>query len=89
MDLSNEAASGGIYNIGWGSGRSVLELDEIIRGFTGTALEPSFGPALPEEILRISLDSSKARSVLGWEPEIPFEEGLSDLVEYHRKRIVG
>ncbi len=89
MDLSNEAASGGIFNIGWGTGRSVLELDEIIRGFTGTALEPSFGPALPEEILRISLDSSKAGRVLKWKPAIPFEEGLSDLVDYHRKRMEG
>ncbi len=87
MDLTNTAASGDIFNIGWGKGRSVLELDEIIRGFTGTDLVPSFGPELAEEILRVSLDPSKANSILGWEASIPFEKGLSDLVEYHRKRI--
>ena len=87
MDLTNTGASGDIFNIGWGKGRSVLELDEIIRGFTGTDLVPSFGPELPEEILRVSLDPSKANSILGWEASIPFEKGLSDLVEYHRKRI--
>ncbi len=87
MDLTNARASGDIFNIGWGKGRSVLELDEIIRGFTGTDLVPSFGPELPEEILRVSLDPSKANSILGWEASIPFEKGLSDLVEYHRERM--
>lgn len=87
MDLTNERASGGIFNIGWGAGRSVLELDSIIRGFVGTSLEPSFGPALPEEILKIALDPSRAWKTLGWKATIPFEEGLRDLVDYHRDRI--
>jgi nucleoside-diphosphate-sugar epimerase len=87
LDLGNHAASRGIFNIGWGRGRSVLELDRIIRGFVGTDLEPEFGPPLPEEIQQIALDSSKAREVLGWNPSIPFETGLSDLVEFHRARL--
>ena len=87
MDLENTGASGGIFNIGWGTGRSVRELDRIIRDLVGTALEPEFGPPLPEEILQIALDGSLAREVLRWMPTIPFETGLSDLVEYHRSRL--
>lgn len=87
MDMRNTSASGGIFNIGWGTGRSVVELDELIRKYTGTDIVPSFGPALPEEILKVALDPSKAHSVLGWKARIPFEEGLKDLVEYHRERI--
>ncbi|PIE51504.1 UDP-glucose 4-epimerase [Candidatus Fermentibacteria bacterium] len=87
MDLEKEGISGGIFNIGRGRGRSVMELDRIIRGFTGTSLEPSFGPPLPEEILKVALDPSRANEILGWKAAIPFEEGLSDLVEYHRKRM--
>ncbi len=56
MDLSNKGASGGIFNIGWGEGRSVEELDRIIRGLVGTTLEPVYGPPLPEEILKVALD---------------------------------
>jgi UDP-glucose 4-epimerase len=89
LDLGNHAASRGIFNIGWGVGRSVLELDRIIRGFVGTDLEPEFGPPLPEEIQQIALDSSNARKVLGWNPSILFETGLSDLVEFHRARFGG
>ncbi len=87
MDLDRADISGEIFNIGFGRGRSVIELDRIIRGYVGTYLEPSFGPSLPEEILKIALNSSKAASILGWKPEIKFETGLKDLVEYHRARL--
>ena len=88
-DLSNEDISGETMNLGWGEGRSVTELDRIIRGFVGTDLEPGFGPALPEEISRIYLDAGKADRLMGWRPVIRFEDGLSDLVEYHRDRMSG
>jgi len=86
-EIVGVGVSGGIFNIGWGVGRSVRELDAILRGLVGTDLLPVFGPPLPEEILRIALDSTRAASVLGWTPSIPFESGLADLVGYHRARI--
>ncbi len=89
MDLERTDITGEIFNIGFGIGRSVIELDRIIRGYTGSDLEPTFGPSLPEEILKIALDSSKAENFLGWKPEIEFEKGLKDLVEYHRLRLAG
>lgn len=87
IDLSRPELSGEIFNIGWGRGRSVKELDSIIRGLVGTGLSPEYGPPLPEEILKVSLDATKARKVLGWSPTITFEDGLKDLVEYHRSRV--
>ncbi|MBN1434169.1 NAD-dependent epimerase/dehydratase family protein [Candidatus Fermentibacterales bacterium] len=84
-DPGNARASTSVLNIGWGEGHSVLELDEIIRKLVGTPVTPCFGPALPEEIGRIYLDSGKAAAILDWKPEIPFEEGLADLVDHLRK----
>ncbi len=87
MDLRHKELSGGIFNLGFGVGRSVLELDKIIRKHVGTDLEPTFGPALPEEIKRIALDGSRARKILGWEPTMDFDDGLGNLVEYHRQQL--
>ncbi|MCK5785467.1 MAG: NAD-dependent epimerase/dehydratase family protein [Candidatus Sabulitectum sp.] len=87
MDLSRSEIEGEIFNIGWGVGNSVEELDRIIRGYTDTDLKPSYGPALPEEIQKVALDPSKANSFLGWKAEIQFENGLKDLVEYHRNKL--
>jgi UDP-glucose 4-epimerase len=89
MDMESPGLPGQILNIGWGTGRSVLELDMLIRERVGTDLEPEFGPPLPEEIQRIALDSGRAAEILGWRPEISFEDGLTSLVEYHRKKLDG
>ena len=85
MDLSRTDISGQIFNIGWGKGRSVVELDKLIRGYVGTNDKPSYGPELPEEIKRISLNPAKANDLLGWFPKIEFEDGLKDLVDYLRE----
>lgn len=85
LDPGRTDISGGIFNLGWGVGRSVVELDSIIRRLTGTSLSPDHGPALPEEIARIALDAGHAERVLGWRPRITFEEGLEDLVEHLRR----
>lgn len=87
MDLTRSDIVGEIFNIGWGIGSSVEELDRVIRGYVGTDVKPVYGPALAEEILKVALDPTKANSVLGWKAQIPFEDGLEDLVEYHRNKI--
>jgi GDP-4-dehydro-6-deoxy-D-mannose reductase len=32
-------------------------------------------------------DCSKFRTISGWEPRIPFEQSLQDLLEYWRERL--
>lgn len=88
MNLSNREIEGDIFNIGWGKGSSVEELDRIIRSYAGTSLKPTYGPSLAEEIIKVSLDPSRANAILGWKASIPFEEGLKDLVEYHRNKML-
>jgi UDP-glucose 4-epimerase len=87
MDMEKPGLSGQVFNIGWGVGRSVLELDRLIRERVRTDLEPVFGPSLPEEIEKIALASGRAASVLGWTPSISFEEGIKSLVDYHRDKL--
>jgi len=87
MNLNKPEINGEIFNIGWGIGSSVEQLDRIIRGYVQTDLKPSYGPALPEEILQTALDPKKANTQLDWKAQIPFEKGLEDLVEYHRKKM--
>ena len=44
------------------------------------------GPAKPGEQRRSSIDSSLAKRILGWEPEVELERGLALTVEYFRQR---
>ncbi|HEY7370427.1 MAG TPA: UDP-glucuronic acid decarboxylase family protein [Thermoanaerobaculia bacterium] len=71
-------------NIGNPAELTVLQFAEVIRKLTGTASEIVFQP-LPVDDPRVRRpDIAKARSVLGWEPKVPLEEGLPRTIEYFR-----
>jgi dTDP-glucose 4,6-dehydratase len=40
----------------------------------------------PGHDTRYSLDTSKTREELGWQPMIPFDRGLKETVDWYRKR---
>jgi len=72
-------------NIGNPSELSVLEFAHTIRKLTGTRSEIVFKP-LPEDDPKVRQpDISRARALLGWEPKVKLEEGLSRTIEYFRQ----
>jgi UDP-glucose 4-epimerase len=72
-------------NIATGKQTNVLELAELVGRAMGQKPVIEMAPARPGELFRSSLDIAKARKVLGWKPEIGFEEGLPQLVDWFRK----
>ena len=74
----------GAYNVGTGVETDVLELGSIIAGLCDTGFEPEMAPARAGEVQRISIDSSRARDELGWEPESTLAQGLEATVESFR-----
>jgi UDP-glucose 4-epimerase len=68
----------GPLNIGTGKETSVVELFKILKGVSGNEdIEEVFGPAKEGEQRRSLLSYELAKEVLGWQPEVPVEEGLS------------
>lgn len=76
---------GGIYNLGWGKQISDLEVFHTVRKALESQIEPIFSQKRPGEIDHISLDSSKAKKELNWEPKVTFEEGIRLATEYYKK----
>jgi UDP-glucose 4-epimerase len=64
-----ETDGAGPYNVGTGRGTSVLEL-------SGRDFDPIFEPERPGEVQHISIDPSRAREELGWEPRMQLRDGL-------------
>jgi dTDP-glucose 4,6-dehydratase len=82
--LSNEHEP---VNIGNPHEMSILEFAEQIRRLTGSGSEIVFKP-LPVDDPRVRRpDISKAQRVLGWEPQVPFEEGMRRTIEYFKGRV--
>jgi UDP-glucose 4-epimerase len=63
----------------------VLTLADAVGRVMGMKPELEFAPPRAGELFRSSLDVSKAKRVLGWAPEVAFDDGLRELVEWFRK----
>lgn len=75
--------AGGIFNLGWGKEVKDIEVFQSVREMVGVSVEPRYAAKRPGELDRIALDCRKARKVLGWEPKIPFSEGVRETLEYY------
>jgi UDP-glucose 4-epimerase len=73
------------FNIATGRQTNVLELAELVGKVMGQKPAIEMAPARPGELFRSSLDVSKARRMLGWQPEVGFDDGLPQLVDWFRK----
>ncbi len=61
----------GAFNLGNGSGYSVLEVIETARAVTGRKIPVKTGPRRPGDPPRLVAAADKAHSLLGWQPEYP------------------
>ena len=76
---------GEVYNIGGGTELTNKELTGLLLEATGSGWEKV--ERVPDRLghdLRYSVDISKIRGELGYEPEVPFERGLGETVEWYR-----
>lgn len=71
---SPKVGKGEVINIGAGNDRTVAELASMIGGPT-KFIEPRFEPQ------RTIADISRAKKLLGWEPEVSLEDGIRELRE--------
>jgi UDP-glucose 4-epimerase len=76
--------SGAVVNLGTGVGTSVNQIFRTLGELLHFEGEPIYAPARPGEVGRIYLDASRARAVLGWEPRVPFRDGLERTLEWSR-----
>jgi dTDP-glucose 4,6-dehydratase len=77
--------AGEIYNIGGGTELSNRELTRLLLDATGR--DWSYVDQVEDRKghdLRYSVDIGKIRAELGYEPQVPFEQGLADVVQWYR-----
>jgi UDP-glucose 4-epimerase len=87
--LALDSAYCGPLNIGTGVENDVNRLFALLCEATGVPAAERHGPAKTGEQARSVLDPSRARSVLGWQAEVPLAEGLQRTVAYFRERCSG
>ena len=80
LTTTNEKCFGESFNIGIGGQVTILELVEAINKELNTQIEPIFGKNRKGDIPHSNADISKAKNMLGYEPNVLFEEGIKKLI---------
>lgn len=82
--LAPEEAAGTVLNIACGGRVSVLGLWRAIAHETSFEAEPLLGPPRLGDMPHSQADIAEARRVLGFEPQVPFEDGIRRTVLWFR-----
>ncbi len=77
--------AGKVFNIGCGGRISLNEVLATLRKITGKALEAKYDPPREGDILDSQADISQARALLGYAPQVGFEEGLRRTFDWYRE----
>lgn len=71
-------------NLGAGSPVSVNDMIAAVSGECGRETIVQYEDAHPADVSATWADNSKAKRLLGWEPQVAFSEGIRRTVNWHR-----
>jgi nucleoside-diphosphate-sugar epimerase len=74
-----------VFNIACGKAYSVLDIVKYVNKILGKSILPVFGPIRTGDAKHTLADISRAKKLIGFKPEIGFEEGLKKTIEYFSK----
>jgi len=83
--IINQSKPYGLYNCGYGTAISIKELVNKIIEASGKPLEVVHDLSQPTIKTSLSLDCSKAKSELGWEPETTINQGITKTIAWWRE----
>ncbi len=81
--------AGQVYNVGSGRSHPIRELLETLLSFATVPITVETDPdrLRPSDVPRIVCDCRRLREATGWEPAIPFEQSLHDVLDYWRRQV--
>ena len=85
--LAPHEATGEAFNIAYGGREFLLDIYYGLTEALGLDIEPNFGPDRPGDIKHSNADISKAKQLLGYEPEWSFDRGIKAAIEWYKENL--
>ncbi len=84
----SEKAIGQTVNLGTGEERPIKDVILKVLELMGHPVKPLIGalPYRPREMWRLYSDRSKARELLGWQPQVSLEDGLRKTIAWYSEQ---
>ena len=78
-------AAGQAFNIGAGGRMFLIDIYNHLCKALGKDVEPNYGPPRKGDVRDSNADISKARQLLGYDPEYDFEKGIALAIDWYKK----
>ncbi len=86
--MEEDTARGETVNIGNPAEVTMNELAKVLSDIAGVQENIEFVQSRPDDPKRRCPDISKAKQLLGWEPQVNLQDGLQKTLEYFRKESI-
>lgn len=84
---SDEKASGQVFNIAYGGREYLIDIYYELCKALDKDIEPIFGVDRPGDIKHSNADISKAKELLGYNPEYDFAKGLKEAIQWYKENL--
>lgn len=85
--LAPHDAAGEAYNIAYGGREYLIDVFNILSDTLDKSIDPNFGPKRQGDIEHSNADISKAKELLGYNPEWSFERGIKAAIKWYQQNL--
>lgn len=85
--LASEEAAGNAFNIAYGGREYLIDIYYNLCKSLNLTVEPNFGPDRAGDIKHSNADISKAKKLLGYDPEYDFEKGIALAIDWYKENL--
>lgn len=85
--LATSEAAGQAFNVAYGGREYLIDIYFQLAKALGKEMEPVFGSERTGDIKHSNADISKARKLLGYDPDYSFEEGIKLAIDWYKKNL--
>ena len=85
--LAPTEAAGEAYNVAFGGREYLIDIYYMLCDALGKKIEPNFGPDRAGDIKHSNADISKAKKLLGYDPEYSFEKGIKLAIDWYKENL--
>lgn len=80
-------AAGQAFNIAYGGREYLIDIYYGLTEALGVDTQPAFGPDRPGDIKHSNADISKARALLGYDPDYSFQDGIKLAIQWYKENL--
>ena len=85
--LASHEVAGQAFNIAYGGREYLIDIYHLLTQTLGKDINPIFGPDRKGDIKHSNADISKARRLIGYNPEYNFERGLNEAINWYKENL--